>query len=90
MVEVLNNRHETRAISLDISQAFNVVWHPALLSKLSAYGMQGQLHSWITEFLYSRSQCVALNKILSSPLIVKAGVHPRQCSRPHIIPNLHE
>ena len=47
LVEALNIRHEIRAISLDISQAFDTVWHLVMLSKLSAYGIQGQLHSWI-------------------------------------------
>ena len=34
MVEALNIRHEIRAVSLDISRAFETVWHPSLLSKL--------------------------------------------------------
>ena len=42
--------------------------------KLSAHGIRGQLHTWLTDFLYSRSQHVPLNGILSSPLPVKAGV----------------
>ena len=54
MVEALNIRNEIRAISLDIYQAVDTVWHTALLSKLSAYGIQGQLHSWITDFLHYR------------------------------------
>ena len=36
--------------------------------------MQGQLHSWVTDFLDSPNQHVALNGILSSLLPVKAGV----------------
>ena len=60
-IEALNFRHEIKAVSLDISRAFDMVWHPALLSKLAAYGIQGQLHSWITDFLHSRSQRVTLN-----------------------------
>ena len=51
-----------------------IVWHRALLSKLSAYGIQGQHHSWITDFLPSLRQHAALNRTLSSPLPVKAGV----------------
>ena len=31
-MEVLNARHEIRAISLDILRAFDMVWHPALLT----------------------------------------------------------
>ena len=50
------------------------VWHPALLTKLSSYGIQGHLHSWLTDFLSCRSQRVALNGVLSSPLPVQAGV----------------
>ena len=35
-MEALNVRHAIRDVSRCISQAFNTVWHPALLSKLSA------------------------------------------------------
>ena len=73
-MEILNARHEIRAISLDISRAFDTVWHPALLTKLSSYGIQGHLHSWFTDFLSCHSQRVALNGVLSSPLPVQAGV----------------
>ena len=50
-----------------------IVWHPAILSQLSANGIQSQLHTWLTDFLYSRNQLMALNRILSSPLPVNAG-----------------
>ena len=53
---------------------FDAVWHPALLSKLSAYCIQDQLHTGIPDFLYSCSQHVALKEILSYPLPVKAEV----------------
>ena len=58
---------------LDTSSTFDTLWHPALLSKLSAKDIQGQLHTWITDFLSSRSQHMALTRIPSSPLPVKAG-----------------
>ena len=74
MVEALIIRHKIRAISLNMSQPFDTIWHPALLSKLSTNGIQGQLHSWIADFLHSHSQQVALNGTLSSPLPAKAGV----------------
>ena len=63
-----NNRHEIRAISLDILRAFDMV------TKLSSNGIQGHLHSWLTDFLSFRSQRVAVNVVLSSPLPVPAGV----------------
>ena len=80
-LESLNIRHEIRAVFLDRSQAFDTIWHPALISKLSAYGIQGPLLSWITNFLHSRIQRVALNRILSS-LPVKAGVPQRSVLGP--------
>ena len=73
-MEVLNAGHEIRAISRDISRAFDMVCHPALLTKLSSYGIQGHLHSWLTDFLSCHSQRVALNGVLSSPLPVQARV----------------
>ncbi len=72
--EALNARQEIHAVSLDISRAFDTVWHPALLNKLSSDGIQGHLHSWLTDFLSCRSHRVALNGVLSSPLPVQAGV----------------
>ena len=47
---------------------------PALLTKLSSYGIQGHLHSWLADFLSCRSHRVALNGVLLSPLPVQAGV----------------
>jgi len=44
-IEPFNVRHEIRAICLDLSQTFDTVWNPALLSKLSACDIQGQLHT---------------------------------------------
>ena len=73
-MEVFNAGHKIRAISLDISRAFDTVWHPALLTKLSSYGIQGHLPPWLADFLSCRRQHVALNGILSSPLPVQAGV----------------
>ena len=73
-MEVLNTRHEIRLLSLDILCAFNTVWDPALLTKLSSCGIQGNLLSWLADFLSCCIQRVALNEILSSPLPVQAGV----------------
>ena len=69
-MEVLNARQEIRAVSLDISRAFDTVWHPALLTKLPSYGIQGHLHSWLADFLSCRSQHVALNGVLGPVLFL--------------------
>ena len=57
-----------------IPRAFDTVWHPALLTKLSSHGIQGHLHSWLANFLSCHSPLVALNGVISSPLPVQAGV----------------
>ena len=58
----------------DAVQEEDTVWHPVLLTKLSSYGIQGHLHSWLADFLSCHSHRVALNGVLSSPLPVQAGV----------------
>ena len=73
-MEVINARHEIRAISLNISHAFDMVWHPVLLTKLSSDGIQGHLHSRLADFLSCGSQRVSPNGVLSFPLPVQAGV----------------
>ena len=65
---------ETRAVFLDISKAFDKVWHDGLLFKLKSYGISGCLFTVIKDFLSNRHQCVVLNGKSSiwSPII--AGV----------------
>ena len=40
----------TRAAALDISKAFDRVWHAVLLHKLTSYGILGQLFGHISSF----------------------------------------
>ena len=47
---------ETRAIFLDISKAFDKVWHDGLLSKLKSYGISHCLFTLIEDFLRNRQQ----------------------------------
>ena len=65
---------ETRGIFLDISKAFDKVWHKGLLFKLKSYGIEGKLYNIIENFLYKRKQRVVLNGINSSREEVNAGV----------------
>ena len=65
---------ETRAIALDISKAFDKVWHAGLLHKLKAYGVDGSILSIIESFLLDRALKVVLDGH-SSPLYnINAGV----------------
>merc|ERR1712035_103855 len=49
---------ETFSIALDISKAFDRVWHKSLISKLSSYGLYPSLCSFISSFLSNRSIAV--------------------------------
>ena len=71
----LDDDLETRAVFLDISKAFDKVWHEGLLFKLKLNGISGNLLNVITDFLYQRKQRVVLNGQDSSQTNVQAGVH---------------
>ena len=65
---------ETRAVFLDISKAFDKVWHDGLLFKLKSYGISGCLFTVIKDFLNNRHQRVVLNGKSSIWSPIKAGV----------------
>ena len=64
---------ETRGIFLDISKAFDEVWHKGLIYKLRLYGFSGDLLSLLIDFLTNMKQRVVLNGQNSSRADIKAG-----------------
>ena len=54
----------TRAVVLDISKAFDRVWHAGLLHKPKSYGVSGQVFGLISSFPSNRRLRVVLNGIL--------------------------
>ena len=70
----LDDGLETRAVFLDISKAFDKVWHEALLFELKQNDILGNLLNVITNFLYQRKQRVVLNGQHSCWTNVQAGV----------------
>ena len=63
-----------RANFLDISKAFNKVWHEGLLFKLDHIGISRNLLSLLKSFLNNRFQRVVLNGQCSNWSSVLAGV----------------
>ena len=49
-----NRSGASRAVPLDISKAFDRVWHAAPLHKLKFYGISGQIFDRISSFLINR------------------------------------
>ena len=59
---------------LDISKAFDKVWHDGLVFKLKTYGITGPLLLLIESYLSSRQQHVILNGKSSDWSFITAGV----------------
>ena len=65
---------EVRDVFLDISKAFDKVWHKGLIHKLKQNGIGGPLLKTSTDFLKSHKQRVVLNSQYMSWSDVLAGV----------------
>ena len=70
----LDNGHEVRSVSLDMSKAFDNVWHKGLIFKLKQNGISDNLLNTLTDFLKLRKQRVVLNGKLSSWFNTESGV----------------
>ena len=65
---------EVRGVFLDLSKAFDNVWHDGLIYKLKLLGISGSLLKLIQNYLDNRFQRVLLNGQTSEWKPVKAGV----------------
>ena len=65
---------EVRGVFLDISKAFDKVWHKGIIFKLQQNGISGKLLCVLSDFLKDRKQRVILNGQFSSWTSVNAGV----------------
>ena len=65
---------EVRAVFMDISKAFDKVWHKGLLFKLKQNGISGTLLKLLGNYLNNRKQRVVLNGTLSDYKDIASGV----------------
>ena len=78
--QLLSTTHEifqsfdVRSVFLDISKAFDKVWHDGIIFKLKQNGITGNLLNLLSNFLRNRKQRVVLNGQTSSWANVNAGV----------------
>ena len=72
--DAFENYDETRAVFLDISKAFDKVWHEGIIFKLKCNGISGNLLSFFDNYLLNRYQRVGLNDNESNWMSLKAGV----------------
>ena len=74
IARAFNRSGAIRAVALDISKAFDRVWHAGLLHKLKSYGISGPIFGLISSFLSNRQLRVVLDGKSSQEYPVNAGV----------------
>ena len=74
IARAFNRSGATRAVALDISKAFDRVWHAGLLHKPKSYGISGQIFGLISSFLSNRWRQAVLDGKSSQENPVNAGV----------------
>ena len=74
IARAFNRSGATLAVALDISKAFDRVWHAGLLHKFKPYGISGQILGLISSFLSNKRLRVVLNGKSSQEYPVNAGV----------------
>ena len=80
----------TGAVALDISKAFDRVWHVGLLHKLKSYRISGQIFGIILSFLSNRQLWVVLDGKSSQKYPVNAGDPQGSILGPTLFPTIHE
>ena len=74
IARAFNRSGTTRAVALDISKAFDRVWHAGLLHKPKSYGISGQIFGLISSLLSNRRLRVVLDGKFSQEYPVNARV----------------
>ena len=74
IARAFNRSGATQAVALDISKAFERVWHAGLLHKLKPYGVSGQIFGLVSFFLSNRWLQVVLDGKSPQQYPVNAGV----------------
>ena len=70
----LNRSGATRAVALDVSKAFDRVWHADISYKLNCYGISGQIFGLISSFLSNRRLRVVLDGKFSQEYPVNSEI----------------
>ena len=74
IARAFNRSAATPAVAVDISEAFDRVWHAGLLHKLKSSGISGQIFGLISSFLSNRRLRVVVDVKSSQEYPVNAGV----------------
>jgi len=61
-------------VYIDLAKAFDTVSHEKLLYRLKSYGIDGNLLSWLRNFLVGRTHCTLVNNCMSETCDLRSGV----------------
>ena len=70
----LDNGHDMRIVFMDMSKAFDKVWHKGVIFKLKRKRIDGLLLKWFISYLENRFQRVVIDGQSSNELPVQTGV----------------
>ena len=70
----INDGKDTCMVFLDVSKAFDKVWHKGLFFELRKMGLRGNLLNWLKDYMSGRHQKVGLNGVESNVCYLEAGV----------------
>ncbi len=70
----LDHSKDVCLVFLDVSKAFDKVFHRGLLFKLQQMGIGGNLLRWLESYLSNREQIVVINGVKSDPRKINASV----------------
>ena len=74
IANALDDKHDAWIVFLEVSKAFDNVWHTCLLFKLNQIGITGNLLKWIDSYLSNRFHRVVVNGYSSQWLYTNSGV----------------
>ena len=73
-LEAMDEGKEIRFLFMDISNAFDLVWHKGIINKFRKVGIGGGRLEWIKDYLSNRKQRVVVKRAESMLMDILAGV----------------
>ena len=77
ILDNLDHRKITGAVSIDLRKAFDTVDHTILLEKLKTIGFTSSVLDWFCSYLSNRTQVTMINSSMSQPKPVTVGIPQR-------------